>query len=541
MGSEIVHDQFDYVIVGAGSSGCVVASRLTEDPEVSVLLLEAGGLDSQFYLRMGLGFHAFRYPEVNWGYQSEPEPQLLGRRLLLPRGKVLGGSSTINGMLYSRGHPDDYDQWEELGCQGWSHKDVLPYFRRSETNWRGETEHHGGSGPLQVSPMSGLLHEPVLEAAVRLGYPVTTDHHGDLPEGFGVGDATIDRRGRRSSASRAYLKPARPRPNLTVRTGAHVLRVLLEDRHATGVEYEHDGIHKTTRSTREVVLAGGVYNSPMVLMHSGIGPAGHLKELGIHPVLDLPGVGQNLSEHAGYYTEHATNDEITLLRQLRVDRLAVSAVQWAVTGKGLLASQTNSCHAELRTRPDLRQPDVQIYFNPVRIDAKPWLPLARERQDHRLSSVVCLLHPASRGHLRLKSADPREAPAITLNLMSEPEDVSTLVRSVAIIREIYGTEPLAGLVSREILPGHDVQGTEAVEQWLRENLIVTHHAVGTCSMGNDASAVVDPELRVRGISGLRICDASVMPTVPGGNTNAPAIMIGEKGADLIRGRTLYPA
>ena len=536
-------ETFDYVIVGAGSAGCVIANRLTEDPDISVLLLEAGGRDSQFFYKLALGFHSWRYPETNWSYETEAEPHLDGRRIALPRGKVLGGSSTINGMLYSRGHALDYNRWRQMGCEGWSYADVLPYFKRSETNWRGEGPFHGGDGPLQVSRIdtSRLIHDPVIEAARRLSYPITDDHHGPLQEGFGGGDTTTDARGRRSSASRAYLDPVRARPNLTIETGAYATRINNENGRATGLDYVRAGQRRTVRAVREVILAGGVYNSPQLLMLSGIGPADHLRALGIEPVLDLPGVGRNLSEHAGFWTEHATKQPITLLNELRVDRLAVSLARWALFGSGVLASQSNSAHAEIRSRPELAQPDLQVYFNPVRGDAKPWFPGFGERQEHRLSAVICLVQPESRGWLELRSADPRDKPKITLNLMAEQRDVDALVRSVELVREIYETDPLAGLVSREVVPGADVKDKVAIEAWLRRVLIVTHHAVGTCAMGTDEQAVVDPQLRVRGLDGLRVCDASIMPTVPGGNTNAPSIMVGEKAADIIRGRSLPPA
>jgi len=535
--------RFDYIIVGAGSAGCVLAHRLSADPNVSVLLLEAGGRDSQFFYRLALGFHSWRYPHTSWAYQSEPEPHLNDRRVLLPRGKVLGGSSTINGMLYSRGHPADYDTWRQMGCEGWGYADLLPYFKRSETNWRGEGPYHGGSGPLQVSRIDTrkLLTDPVMQAAERLGYPITDDHHGQLHEGFGPGDTTTTARGRRSSAARAYLRPIRRRRNLTIAIGAYATKLLIEDGVAKGVAYTQDGKLHSAHATREVVLAGGVYNSPQLLMLSGIGPADHLRDMGIEPILDLPGVGRNLSEHAGYWLEYDTKEPVTLLNELRLDKLAVSLANWALFGKGILASQSNSAHAEIRSLPGLEQPDLQIYFNPVRIDAKPWVPGIGKRQEHRVSAVVCLLRPDSRGWMELRSADPADKPRITLNLMSSRRDVDTLVRGVKIVRELYATQPLAGLIAHELMPGPAVQTDAQIEAWLRSILITTHHSVGTCSMGVGSHAVVDPQLRVRGIDRLRVVDASIMPTVPGGNTNAPSIMVGEKGADLILGRRLPPA
>ncbi len=534
---------FDYVIVGAGSAGSVIASRLTEDPAVTVLLLEAGGRDDQFFYRLGLGFHSWRYPHTSWNYASEPEPHLNGRRLPLPRGKVLGGSSTINAMLYSRGHPRDYDLWRQMGCEGWGFADVLPYFRRSETNWRGETPYHGGSGPLQVSRIdtSKMLHDPLIAAARALGYPITDDHHGELPEGFGGGDITVDARGRRSSAARAYLHPHLARPNLTIETEAQSTRLLFEGVRAAGVEYRQRGAVRSVRAAREVILCGGVYNSPQLLMLSGIGPADQLRELGIEPRVDLPGVGRNLSEHAAFWSEYALNQPVSLLRELRFDKVALALVQWGLFGKGLLASQSNSAHAEIRTSRDREQPDLQIYFNPVRADAKPWFPGIVAEQEHLVNAVVCLLQPDSRGWMELASADPFAPPRITLNLLAERSDVETMIRAVKIVREIYATEPYAGLIARELKPGPEVRSDAEIEAWLRATLITTHHSVGTCAMGVGSNSVVDPQLRVRGVEALRVCDASIMPTVPGGNTNAPSIMVGEKAADLIRGQALAPA
>ena len=531
--------EHDYLIVGAGSAGCVIANRLTEDPDTSVLLLEAGGRDSQFFYRLALGFHSWRYPQTSWRYESEPEPNLENRRLPVPRGKVLGGSSTVNGMLYSRGHPRDYDSWEEAGCTGWGYESVLPYFKRSETNWRGEGRYHGGSGPLQVSRIqTTLFREPVLEAARALRYPITEDHHGAVHEGFGVGDTTTTRRGRRSSTAQAYLHPVRSRKNLTVESHALVTRVIIEAGRAVGVEYLQNGQTYVVRARREVILAGGVYNSPQLLMLSGIGPAAHLSELGIQPLLDRRNVGRNLSEHAAFWIEYALREPVSLLNELRADRLLLSLAQWAVLGTGLLASQSNSCHAEVRSHPELEQPDLQLYFNPVRADATPWFPGIRPVQEHLVNAVVCLLRPQSRGWMLLRSGNPQEKPRIWLNLLAERADVDTLIRGVRIAREVYRTSPMLDLVGREVRPGPEVTTDADIEDYLRKTLAIAHHSVGTCAMGADPESVVDPQLRVRGIEGLRVCDASIMPTVPGGNTNAPAIMVGEKAADLIRGRNV---
>ncbi|MGH8150235.1 MAG: GMC family oxidoreductase, partial [Steroidobacteraceae bacterium] len=383
--------------------------------------------------------------------------------------------------------------------------------------------------------------EPVLETARALGYPVTEDHHGALHEGFGGGDTTTTRRGRRSSTARAYLRPAQSRGNLTVETSALATRVILESGRAVGVEYQREGKLQIARAHREVILCGGVYNSAQLLMLSGIGPASHLTALGIRPLADIPAVGKNLSEHAGFWIEYTARQPVTLLNELRADRLLLSLARWAVLGTGVLASQSNSCHAEIRSRPGLAQPDLQLYFNPVRADARPWFPGIRPVQEHLVNAVVCLLKPRSRGSMLLRSKDPRDEPRIVLNLLTERSDLETLIRGVRLAREIYHTRPLAGLVGREVRPGENVTTDEAIEEHLRQTLVVTHHSVGTCAMGVCPDSVVDPELRVHGVEGLRVCDASIMPTVTGGNTNAPTIMIGEKAADLIRGRCLPAA
>jgi choline dehydrogenase len=535
---------FDYIVVGAGSAGCALAYRLTEDPDTRVLLIEAGGQDSHLYLRMPIGFlRAFLNPRFNWGYRSEPEPHLGGRRLPLPRGRVWGGSSSINGMFYMRGHPRDYDIWRQMGCTGWGYADVLPYFKRMETNWRGEGPYHGGDGPLHVVPIDTrkLLHDPLMATAANAGYPVSGDIDGAQPEGFARGEVTIDPRGRRASTARAYLRPALARPNLTVESGALTTRVIVEHGRAVGVEYRQDGALHQARAEAEVILAGGVYNSPQLLMLSGIGPADDLKALGIAPVVDLPGVGRNLSEHPNVMLSFAARKPVTFLNELRYDRAARSVLQWALLGSGVFATQINSCNVLLRTRAELDRPDIQLMCNPVRMDAALWFPGLRARQAHMFGVGVVLLHQQSRGWVRLRSADPADAPAVTLNILAEPDDLATLRRGIREARRIYRTEPQASLTGEELVPGAGVDSDDELDAFIRRAAGVTQHPVGTCTMGTGPQAVVDPQLRVHGIEGLRVADAAIMPTVPGANTNATAIMIGEKAADLIRGRSLPPA
>ena len=534
---------YDYVIVGAGAAGCVLATRLTEDPGVTVLLLEAGGWDRHVYMRMPLAWRQiWRGPRYNWNYLTEPEPHLDGRRLSLPRGKVLGGSTSINGMLYVRGNPRDYDLWRQAGCEGWSYADVLPYFKRSENNWRGEGTYHGGSGPIGVSPtdVSNLGFPLIRETAKAAGIPVSEDFAAD-PEGFGIVDLTI-KDGKRSSASRSYLYPALSRPNLTLLTGALTRRVMLEGERATGVEYVHRGEMTEARAEREVLLCGGSYNSPQTLLLSGIGPADAIAAHGIEPRHELPGVGRNLSEHVVFHVQFAMKEPITFLNRMRADRVALSTLQWALFKTGDFATQALTALAFVRSRPEVERPDIQLFFNSVRMDAKVWFPGIRPSQGHMLEGYPSLNYPESRGFVELRSADPADPPKITLNFLSTEGDRATARRCIRLVREIYGTPPLADLILTETSPGSEVQSDAEIDAFTRRAAEVGHHPVGTCAMGVGPMAVVDPELRVRGLSGLRVVDASVMPTVPGGNTYAPTVMIAERAADLVRGRRpLAPA
>lgn len=535
---------FDYIVLGAGSAGCVLASRLSEDPATKVLLLEAGGDDTHYLLRMPLAFlRAMMQPRFSWGYLSEPEPQLNGRRVPLPRGKILGGSGSINGMFYMRGHSRDFDTWSAAGCEGWSYADVLPYFKRMETSWRGAGPYHGANGPLHVQAIdtSRLLHEPLYQTAVPAGFNTSEDIHGDVEEGFARGEVTIDPRGRRDSTSWAYLHPVMSRPNLTVTLGALVTRVLVENGRAVGVEYLRGNERHQVRAQREIVLCGGAYNSPQLLMLSGIGPAEELRRLGVSPVLDLPGVGRNLSEHPHIPVEFAANSSVTFLNELRLDKVIRSVIRWKLFGTGAFATQLNSCNVIIRTQPDLAQPDVQLMCNPIRMDAKIWFPVVKPVQEHRMTADVVVLHQKSRGWVSLRSANPQDPPRVFLNLYADRADFETAIRGIRAARKIYATQPQAAYVGRELRPGAALQSEAQLEAYIREASQVTQHPVGTCSMGIGPDAVVDPQLRVRGLEGLRIADASIMPTVPGGNTNAAVIMIAEKACDLIRGRPALPA
>ncbi|MEO6153189.1 MAG: GMC family oxidoreductase N-terminal domain-containing protein [Croceibacterium sp.] len=537
-------DQFDYIVVGAGSSGCVVAARLSEDPGTSVLLVEAGGRDDHLYLRMPLAFlKAMPDPRFNWPYLTEPEPHLDGRRLPLPRGRVIGGSGSINGMFAMRGHPRDYDQWAQMGATGWSYADVLPYFRKSEDSWRGDGPYHGAGGPVAVRPIDSphLLHDEMMATAAAAGFATSDDLAGDRPEGFARGEQTVDRRGRRVSAATAYLKPAMARPNLAVRSGVLVRRLVFEGKRCVGVEIDAGGEVKVLRARREVILSGGTYNSPQLLMLSGIGPAAHLASHGIAVLHDSPGVGRNLQEHPTASLEFDARAQVTFLNQLRWDKIALNTLRWAVTGTGPMATQVNSCNVVIRTAEHLERPDLQIMVNPIRFDAMPWFPGIRAQQDHVFWAGLVQLHPESRGWVELKSADPRGIAAVTLNLMAEDADREQMRRAIRTARRIYRTPPMGALLAGERMPGEAVQSDDELDAFIRATCYCAQHPTSTCAMGMGARSVVDAELRVIGVEGLRVADASVMPTVPGGNTNLPCIMIGEKAADLIKGRSLPPA
>lgn len=529
--------EFDYIILGAGTAGTVLANRLSEDPNISVCLVEAGPKGNTPLIKIPSFVGTLMFHKTyGWGLKTVPQQGLKGRQLPIPRGKVLGGSSSTNGMAYFRGHPLDFDEWADMGCPGWSFAGVLPYFKRSENNvdYR-NSPWHGTEGEMHISHVRKYspMIKPFLAATESLGYPRCKDFNGVKdPIGFDVRQNAIYK-GRRESGVTAFLKPVRKRKNLVVYTKALVEKVVIENRKATAVDVNIDHFPKRLHARREVILSGGAYGSPVILQHSGIGPAEELKALGIDPVLDLPAVGQNLHDHPSSVVHNLTDSsEPYGISWRRLPYNALSVFQYLLARSGQLAGNLFEITGFLRTDESLDRPDLQFVFMPANRPTPAFpFPIG-----HGFGINSILLRPKSRGSVKLASNDPQTLPLIDTNFLGEEEDVEPLLKGIRIARNIIGTEQMARYHGQETMPGPQIDNDDELRDYIRSFATPVHHPGGTCRMGNDDRAVVDPELRLKGIEGLRVVDASIFPRVVSGNTNAPVVMVAEKAADMILGK-----
>lgn len=531
---------FDYVIVGAGSAGCVLADRLSADGKHTVLMLEYGGSDRSILIQMPSALSIpMNMPKYNWFYHTEPEPGLGGRRMHTPRGKVLGGSSSINGLVYIRGNPQDFERWQAEGASGWSYADVLPYFRRSERRAEGGNAYRGDSGKLQTcyGTLKNPLHAAWLAAAHEAGYPSSDDVNGFQQEGFGRMDMTVGQ-GRRSSASNAYLRPAMRRPNLSVLTRALATRVVFDGRRVDALQYRRGDALHTVRIGRELILSGGPINTPQLLKLSGVGPAAELRSHGIDVVKDLAGVGENLQDHLEFYFQVACKQPITLYSSINPVAKALIGMRWLLFKDGLGATNHFETCGFIRSRVGIAYADIQYHFLPMAV-SYDGTSLA---QEHGFQAHVGPMRSKSRGWVRLASKEPLEQPRILFNYLSHADDMEEMRACVRLTREIFAQTAFDPYRAREIQPGADVQSDEAIDAFVRDKVESAYHPSCSCKMGgaDDPMAVVDPETRVYGLERLRIVDSSIMPSITTGNLNAPTIMLAEKAADHILGNTLLP-
>ena len=525
---------YDYVVVGAGSAGCVLANRLSEDVNVTVCLLEAGGADDNPWIHIPVGYvKTMAMPSLNWLFDTEPDAKTGNRAIPVPRGRVLGGSSSINGMVYVRGQARDYDDWAQLGNRGWSYEDVLPYFRKAEhREGPADERFRGTGGPLNVADVreTDPLLDTLITAAENLGYPHNPDYNGQSQEGFGYFQTTM-KNGKRMSTARAYLNPVTTRYNLDVLTHAQTTRVIFEGKRATAVEFRHDGVNRRIEANKEIILCAGAVQSPQLLELSGIGQPERLRDLGIEVVHALPGVGENLHDHYMARMTFKIRGARTLNERVKGLPLLKEVARYVFSKKGALSIPAGIVYGFVRTRPELETPDVQYHI----AHASFRNPKKRVPDDFPgLTIGPCQLRPESRGHIHIQSADPFEAPRIAPNFLHARADQQTLVAGMRVARALVSAEPLAAFVEAEVTPGDSAQSDDELLEYAATTGATVYHPVGTCKMGNDPNAVVDDKLCVHGIEGLRVVDASVMPRVVSGNTNAPTIMIAEKAADLIR-------